>query len=104
MIVTVVIFFPLCQKHISSQLEGGATSVPEADNKRSDSDSKMTEESTNKQMNTEWFHLETENIFVNAEKDEFAITAITRRHQARNLQRIESPTYHHIAKWNEKKT
>ena len=46
-------FFALCQKHISSQLEGGATSVPEADNKRSDSDSKMTEESTNKQMNTE---------------------------------------------------
>ena len=43
-------------------------------------------------------------MHVNAEKDEFAITAITRRHQARNLQRIESPTYHHIAKWNEKKT
>ena len=49
----VFFLFSLCQKHISSQLEGGATSVPEADNKRSDSDSKMTEESTNKQMNTE---------------------------------------------------
>ena len=49
-------------------MEGGATSIPEAVDKRSDSDSKMTEESMNKQMNTDWFHLEKGNPLVNAEK------------------------------------